>query len=94
LDEPPRSQPQELDDENPQEQVPERLGGDRLDCPSTVRLMPGDTEGHHNRDRPDHDVGDAASAETQAGEEVESAGSPALALPEPLPLRRREYGRP
>jgi hypothetical protein len=37
--------------------------------------MAGDAEGHHDRDHPDDDVGDAASDEAQAGEHVEGAGS-------------------
>jgi hypothetical protein len=56
--------------------------------------MPGDAEGHHHRDHPDDDVGDVASDEAQVGERVEGAGSPTVVLSEPLPLRRREYGRP
>jgi hypothetical protein len=73
---------------------PERLDGNRLDGPDPVRLMAGDAEGHHDRDHPDDDVGDAASDEAQPGEHVEGTGSPAALMPEPPPLRRREYGRP
>lgn len=40
------------DDDDPQQQVSERLGGDRLDGASSVWLMPGDAEGHHHRDHP------------------------------------------
>ena len=63
-------------------------------APGPVRLMPGDADGHHDRYHPDDDVGDAASDEAQPGEHVEGTGSPAALLPEPPPLRRREYGRP
>src|ERR1022692_3041173 len=76
LDEPPHGQPQEPDDEDPQEQVSEGLGSDRLDRSSAVRRMLRDAEGDHNRDHPNDDVGDAASDETQAGEGVEGTGSP------------------
>jgi hypothetical protein len=44
-------------------------------APGAVRLMAGDAEGHHERDRTDDDVDDAASDEAQAGEHVEAAGS-------------------
>ena len=61
--EPPHSQPEEPDDQDPQQQVSERFGGYRLDCSGRVGLMPGDAEGRHYRDHPDNDVDDAANDE-------------------------------
>jgi hypothetical protein len=66
--------------------------GDGDDGPDPVRLMAGDAEGHHDRDHPDDDVGDAASDEAHANM-LRAPDPPADLLPEPPPLRR-EYGRP
>jgi hypothetical protein len=58
-------------------------------APGPVRLMAGDAEGHHDRYRPDDDVGDAATDETRRANMLRVPVAPRTCC-----RSRRRYGRP